>query len=354
MSKPKTEIKVLIIDDSALIRALLTKVLDAHPQIKVVGSAVDPFDAREKIKQLMPDVLTLDIEMPKMNGIDFLRNLMRLRPMPVVMISTLTQEGAPATLEALELGAVDYVPKPVNDVDAALADYQGIIIEKVLCAASANVGAQFRRSALSDTEPQAVVGTLARQLKPGFLCALGASTGGTEAIKAVVSSLPEDAPAMVVTQHIPATFSASFAKRVDAKSRVSVHEAEHNQKLEPGNVYIAPGHSHLRVVARGGHYFCQLGNDDVINRHRPAVEALFDSVTRAAGCNSMGVLLTGMGNDGAEALLRMKQAGGITVAQDEDTSVVWGMPGVAVRLNAAQKVLPLGRISRYILLNAYE
>ncbi|TVZ38596.1 two-component system chemotaxis response regulator CheB [Alteromonadaceae bacterium 2753L.S.0a.02] len=349
----KGPVKVLIVDDSALIRALLSEVLSSHAEIDVVGSASDPYEAREMIKQLRPDVLTLDIEMPRMNGIAFLKNLMRLRPMPVVMISTLTQEGAPATLEALELGAVDFVAKPKNEGAGALERYRDEIIEKVLCAARANIVARVEPEVAAALESHTVIG-LGKKIKPGFICAIGASTGGTEAIKDVVRALPANSPPVVVAQHIPEAFSASFAKRVDGLSAVNVFEAQHNQKIEAGNVYIAPGSAHLRVVARKGEYVCALGDDGPINRHRPSVEALFDSVLRAAGDSALGVLLTGMGSDGAEALLRLKQAGCITVAQDEQTSVVWGMPGVAVKLGAASKVLPLEKITRYILTHAYH
>ncbi|WP_018015549.1 protein-glutamate methylesterase/protein-glutamine glutaminase [Teredinibacter turnerae] len=348
-------VKVLIIDDSALVRALLSEILSGHENIDVVGSASDPYEAREMIKQLNPDVLTLDIEMPRMNGIAFLKNLMRLRPMPVVMISTLTQQGAPATLEALELGAVDFVPKPKTEGAVALEKYSEEIIEKVLCAARANVAPRIEeKKAQTPDSAAATALTYGKTLKPGFLCAIGASTGGTEAIKDVVKSLPANSPAVVIAQHIPAVFSSSFAKRVDTLSAVHVYEAENNQKIEPGSVYIAPGDAHLRVIERQGSYICQLGTDDLINRHRPSVEALFDSVTKHVGAKAMGVILTGMGADGAAALLRMKQAGCVTVAQDEATSVVWGMPGAAVKLGAADQVLPLDKITRYILTRAYQ
>jgi len=350
------KIKVLVIDDSALIRALLNEVLSSHEQIEVVGSACDPYEARELIKRLSPDVLTLDIEMPRMNGIAFLKNLMRLRPMPVVMISTLTQEGAPATLEALELGAVDFVPKPKNEGGGALDDYRDVIVEKVLCAAQANVCARAdqgqNRPAFRNESAQVIAAT--KTLIPGFICAIGASTGGTEAIKDVVLGLPEGGPPIVATQHIPAVFSASFARRLDLHARVRVFEAQDGQLIELGGVYIAPGDAHLRIAKKGGNYVCRLNTDAPINRHRPSVEALFDSVTQVAESRALGVLLTGMGADGAEALLRMRQAGATTVAQDEHSSVVWGMPGAAVKLGAAEKVLPLAQISRFILSKAYK
>lgn len=356
MASKSGKVKVLIVDDSALIRALLHEVLSSHEGIDVVGAACDAYEARELIKQLSPDVLTLDIEMPRMNGILFLKNIMRLRPMPVVMISTLTQEGAPATLEALEAGAVDFVPKPKNEGAAALARYQRIVVEKVLCAANANIHVHAERvvankRALSIVDVDSLVGN--NTLNPAFLCAIGASTGGTEAIKDVILGLPKNAPPVVVVQHIPEMFSASFARRLNSLARVSVCEAAQNQKIECGSVYIAPGHSHLRVIKRHGAYYCSLSQDELINHHRPSVEALFDSVRIAAGDKSIGVLLTGMGTDGAAALLRMKQVGAVTVAQDESTSVVWGMPGAAVKLGAASQVLPLDKICRYLLTQAF-
>jgi len=338
--------KVLIIDDSALIRALLTDVLQSDGRLEVVGTASDPYEARELIKKLNPDVLTLDIEMPRMNGIQFLKNLMRLRPMPVVMISTLTQEGAPATLEALELGAVDFVPKPKNDSADALERYRDEIVTKVAIAAKANL--RFRGDSIGPSAAQRSPLPKGRA-REGFLCAIGASTGGTEAIKDVITALPEGAPAIVVTQHIPEAFSLSFARRVDSLSAVHVYEAQQDQLIEPGNVYIAPGDSHLRVRKQGGKYRCKLDKEALVNRHRPSVEVLFDSVIAAAGDNALGVMLTGMGADGSAALLRMRESGCATICQDEESSVVWGMPGVAVKLGAAQKVLPLNKISGAIM-----
>lgn len=347
-----TYIKVLIVDDSALVRALLKEVLESDSRISVVASAKDAYEARELIKKHNPDVLTLDIEMPKMNGITFLKNLMRLRPMPVIMISTLTQEGAPATLSALEIGAVDFLAKPKSEGAHALERYRDLIVEKVVAASKANVrylGEKAERASEPTSQPKMRTVASSGRLKAGFLCAIGASTGGTEAIKDVISVLPENSPAIVVTQHIPAAFSGSFARRVDGQSAVKVYEAEDNQLIKAGCVYIAPGHSHLRVENVGGQYICRLDEGELVNRHRPAVEVLFDSVIEAAGSHSMGVLLTGMGNDGSEALLRMRESGCMTIAQDEESSVVWGMPGVAVKLNAAQKVLSLKDIAGAII-----
>ena len=340
------KIKVLIVDDSALIRNLLTVIFNEDNRLEVVGTANDPYDAREKIKQLLPDVITLDIEMPKMNGIAFLRNLMRLRPLPVVMISTLTQAGAPDTLEALELGAVDYVAKPQGDDPRALESYARHICEKVFWAAKANV------ASLIDAPPIKKIIKVNSPLRAGFLCAIGASTGGTEAIKTVITALPENCPPIVIAQHIPASFSGSFARRVNAASAVTVHEAEHDQAITEGNVYLAPGHSHLTVKRTAGGYICQLDQGAEVNRHRPSVDPLFNSVSRAAGRLAMAVMLTGMGADGAAAMLRLKEAGGYTVVQDENSSVVWGMPGAAFKLGAAEIVLPLDKIAQKIMSQA--
>ncbi len=340
------KVKVLIVDDSLLIRSLLSAVINEDPRLEVVATANDPFDAREKIKHWIPDVITLDIEMPKMNGIAFLKNLMRLRPMPVVMISTLTQAGAPATLEALALGAVDYVAKPHSDNPQALAHYGKAVCEKIYWASKANI-ANLAPTALTALEaPQK---TAIGALKSGFLCAIGASTGGTEAIKVVVSQLPYDAPPIVIAQHIPAAFSQSFARRVNGCSAMTVHEAEHQQPIERGHVYLAPGSAHLLVKRMGAGYCCHLDTGPEVNRHKPSVEPLFDSGSEAADKHFMAVMLTGMGADGAAAMRRAKDRGGYTVVQNEQTSVVWGMPGAAFKLGAACQVLALEKISSAIM-----
>ncbi|HEY6529706.1 MAG TPA: chemotaxis response regulator protein-glutamate methylesterase [Cellvibrionaceae bacterium] len=347
-------IKVLIIDDSALIRTMLREMINSDARFSVVAEAKDPFEARELIKLHDPDVLTLDVEMPRMNGITFLANLMRLRPMPVVMISTLTQEGAPATLQALELGAVDFLPKPQSGGDSALEVYRELILEKIYWASKANIIVDSPVTVISDSEKEILALTGNRNLKSGFICAIGASTGGTEAIKNVLKLLPENAPPIVIAQHIPAVFSASFARRLDSVCRINVFEAEHNQPVLPGNAYLAPGHSHLRLFKSPKGYVCRLDQADPVNRHRPSVQVLFDSMAEQVGAHSLGIMLTGMGADGADALLRMKQAGAATVAQDEATSVVWGMPGAAVKRGAVDKILPLDKIAGFIMQQAYN
>lgn len=344
------KVRVLVVDDAALIRSMLTEILNSHPNIEVVGTAVDPFDAREKIKLLNPDVITLDIEMPKMNGLSFLKNLMRLRPMPVLMVSTLTQAGAPATLEALELGAVDFVPKPQNHSDMSLSDYRDDLTDKVLAAAKARLRSFPNQQAVTPK-----VGVPAgRQLRKGYICTIGASTGGTEAIKEVLTRLPAECPPIVIAQHIPAGFSLSFAKRMDKICSIAVHEAEDGQPIRPGNAYIAPGDFHLVVEKTASGPRCRLLSTERVNRHRPSVEVLFKSVQEVFGAKALSILLTGMGADGAQALLALRNAGAMTVAQDEESSVVWGMPKAAIQLGGAAKVLPLERIAAYIMHHAYS
>jgi len=333
----------LIVDDSELIRQLLTEIISSSGDMEVVATAEDPLDAREKIKQFNPDVLTLDIEMPKMDGITFLRNLMRLRPMPVVMISTLTQKGAPATLDALAIGAVDYVSKPQGSAWDSLNSYATVIQDKVRNAANANLSAHEK---ILESKP---IELAACKYDSRKIIVIGSSTGGTEAIRDVLQSMPDNAPPILLAQHIPAAFSASLALRLDAKSKVKVQEATTGMKLESGHAYLAPGDFHLEIKERGGHLVTFLNDADKVNGHKPSVDVLFDSVVRHIGKHAVGAILTGMGNDGAQGLKNILDAGGATFAQDEETSVVWGMPGSAVKLNAAQKVLPIHKIACALL-----
>lgn len=340
-------IKVLVIDDSALIRKLLVEILNSDPDIEVIGTAPDPFVAREKIKKLNPDVLTLDIEMPKMDGVTFLRNLMRLRPMPVVMVSTLTESGAEVTLESLELGAVDYVSKPKVNVQEEMGVYAKEIIAKVKTAAKARV----RGASMPAPKPRDL-----SQISAGkhfkttdMIIAIGASTGGTEAIKDVLCQLPPSTPGIVITQHIPAAFSKPFAERLNKNSAMTVAEASNGQQILPGHAYVAPGGKHLQVVRDGARFVCRLLDTEPVNRHKPSVEVMFNSVAINVGSNSLCVLLTGMGDDGSDAMGEMKKAGATTIAQDEASSVVWGMPGEAVKRGHADDVLPLHNIAERIL-----
>lgn len=366
--------KVLIVDDSALVRNMLEEMLSSDPAIEVVGTASDPYMARDKIKQLHPDVLTLDVEMPRMDGVTFLKNLMRLHPMPVVMVSTLTAVGADVTFEALDLGAVDFVTKPKIDLVNTFEDYTAEICRKVKAAAGVSKMALERKyarySANLESKAQVVSSAPVKKVAEKYtadavlakrafnnrhfrttdkIIALGASTGGTEAIKEVLMRLPARTPGIVITQHIPAAFSLPFAKRMDSISEMTVMQAEDGQQILPGHVYIAPGGQHLLIARDGARYICRLNDGPPVNRHKPSVDVMFRSVVQNVGPNSIGVLLTGMGNDGAEGLKELQGVGAPTIAQDEKTSVVWGMPGEAVKLGAADMVLPLEKIAQKII-----
>lgn len=348
-------IKVLIVDDSALVRKLLAEMLATASDIEVVGAAQDPYIAREKIKELKPDVLTLDVEMPRMDGLTFLKNLMRLHPMPVVMVSSLTEQGADVTLKALEIGAIDFVTKPKLDLAEGLAEYRDELIEKLKTAAAVSERALSMRSNVFDVGSKNSADAVIEKTIGGHyrttdrLIAIGASTGGTEAIRSVLIDMPPDAPGIVVTQHIPEAFSEPFAKRMDGLCAINVKQAEDNEQILAGHAYIAPGNTHLLVVRDGAKYRCRLSDGPPVNRHRPAVDVLFRSVAQNAGPNAVGVILTGMGADGAEGLYEMHQAGARTIAQDEKTSVVWGMPGEAVRWGGVDFILPLNKVGRKLI-----
>lgn len=333
-------VRVLVVDDSPVIRHLMTELLSGDPGIRVVGTAADAYIARDKIKRLHPDVLTLDIEMPRMDGLTFLRNLMRLRPMPVVMVSSLTARGASLTLDALACGAVDVIGKPLVDTDAGLAEYAAELRRKVRDAARAHVAPR------NATAPPA---GMPDYRSADRLFAIGASTGGTEALREVIAAMPEDAPPIVIAQHIPAPFSAPFAERLDRCSRMRVVEAEHGQPLLQGHAYIAPGGRHLRIHRSGARWLCRLDETELVNGHRPSVDVLFASVATQAGSSASAALLTGMGSDGARGMRALRDAGAATIAQDQPSSVVWGMPGAAVALDAAQQVLPLYAIAPALL-----
>ncbi len=337
--------RVLVVDDSALVRGLLTEIINRQPDMECVGAAVDPLVAREMIRELNPDVITLDVEMPRMDGIDFLAKLMRLRPMPVVMVSTLTESGADVTLRALELGAVDFVAKPKIGVADGLRLLAEDITEKVRIAARA----QIRRPSGADASvPAARPATLGR-LSTEKIIFVGASTGGTEATKDLLLGLPSDAPAVMITQHMPPGFTRNYAARLDGLCRISVSEASDGQRILPGHAYIAPGGLHMSVERSGANYIARVFDGEPVNRHKPSVEVLFRSAARVVGPNALGVMLTGMGNDGAKAMKELRDAGSWNVAQDEASCVVFGMPKEAIAAGAVQEVLPLASIAPKLL-----
>jgi two-component system chemotaxis response regulator CheB len=336
--------RVVVVDDSALVRRLLAEIINRQPDMQCVGVAADPLVAREMIRELDPDVITLDIEMPRMDGIDFLAKLMRLRPMPVVMVSTLTERGADVTLRALELGAVDFVAKPKIGVADGLRLLAEDICDKIRIAAKARV---------SKPTAQAVAGLAHKTAQPAALGRLstekiifiGASTGGTEATREVLANLPADSPAVMITQHMPPGFTANYAARLDTLCRVSVKEASDGERVLPGHAYIAPGGLHLSVERSGTNYVARVRDGDTVNRHKPSVEVLFLSAARAVGPNALGVMLTGMGSDGARAMKVLRDAGSWNLAQDKASCVVFGMPKEAIAAGAIHEVLPLTAIA---------
>lgn len=346
MNRAKTT--VLIVDDSALIREMFQDMLSSDPHIEVVGTASDPYDAREKIKRLNPDVLTLDIEMPKMDGLSFLEKIMTLRPMPVIMASTLTQTGSDIVLRALEIGAFDYVAKPFRHAGrSSIAELRDELVTKVLSAAGSN---KHRHMAMARGHDAPVLARYnPRAGSARQLIAVGASTGGVEALREFFLRIPANAPPIVVTQHMPEAFTRSFAERLNALCEVNIAEAENHSRLKPGHALIAPGGRHLRVIRLGGDYVCKLDDDPPVSGHRPSVDVLFHSVATAAASRAVGVILTGMGKDGAEGLEAMRQQGAYTVGQNEASCVVYGMPQAARKIGATQIELPVEAIPQAVL-----
>jgi two-component system, chemotaxis family, protein-glutamate methylesterase/glutaminase len=345
------KIRVLVIDDSALIRGVLKEIINRENDMVCVGAAPDPLAARELIKALNPDVLTLDVEMPKMDGLEFLERLMRLRPMPVLMISTLTEGGSNITFRALELGALDFVAKPKLDISRGMEEYAIEITDKIRAVAQAQVRKKTTEPQIHEKYSADAIlpSTKGRFSSTEKLIVIGASTGGTEAIKEVLNKLPADAPGVLVTQHMPEHFTKSFAARLNSLCKISVKEAEHNERILPGFAYIAPGNSHLLIRRSGARYMIALNQGPLVNRHRPSVDVLFRSAANVAGANALGIILTGMGKDGVQGMLEMRQAGSHTIAQDEASCVVFGMPKEAIAAGGVREVLGLQNIARHAM-----
>ncbi|HEX5357006.1 MAG TPA: chemotaxis response regulator protein-glutamate methylesterase [Aquabacterium sp.] len=351
--------RVIVVDDSALVRSMLTEIINRQRDMECIGAAADPLVAREMIRNLNPDVITLDVEMPRMDGIDFLSKLMRLRPMPVVMVSTLTERGADVTLKALELGAIDFVAKPKIGVADGLKLLADDITDKIRVASQARIhrlhvppaaGAPGTPAAAGAAKPAApVVSASLGRLSTEKIIFIGASTGGTEATKEVLITLPADSPAVVITQHMPPGFTRNYANRLDGLCKISVKEATDGERILPGHAYIAPGGMHLSVERSGANYIARVQDGDPVNRHKPSVEVLFKSAARTVGPNAIGVMLTGMGADGAKAMREMRDAGAYCVAQDEASCVVFGMPREAIAAGAVNEVLPLNKITAHLM-----
>ena len=343
------KIRVVVVDDSALVRSLLTEIINRQPDMVCIGAASDPLVAREMIRSLNPDVITLDVEMPRMDGLDFLSRLMRLRPMPVVMVSTLTERGADVTLKALELGAVDFVAKPKIGVADGLKLLGAEITEKVRTAARARVHRLATPAPAGAAAPGAAAAPAAPtplgRLSTEKIIFIGASTGGTEATREVLMKLPADAPAVMIAQHMPPGFTKSYAARLNDLCRIRVAEAVDGERVLPGHAYVAPGGMHLSVERSGANYVARVRDGEPVNRHKPSVEVLFESAARVAGRNALGVMLTGMGGDGARSMRTMRDAGSFNICQDEATCVVFGMPREAIQHGAADEVLPLAQIA---------
>ncbi len=348
------KIRVLIVDDSALVRKLLTSILSSDPEIEVMAAVGDPYLAANKIKQSLPDIITLDVEMPRMDGLTFLQAIMKQKPMPVIIISSLTERASQTTLKALELGALDVVKKPTI---SALRNYDDRLRLHIIDLVKTSVHIKSGKLNSSPSKTNGMVGKEPTIGKKQFsmikttekVVVLGASTGGTEAIKKVLMDLPYDSPAIVIVQHMPELFTKTFADRLNEICKISVKEAQNGDTLTRGQALIAPGNMHTMVRRSGARYYVEVKTGDPVNRHRPSVDVLFYSAAKYLGKNSLGILLTGMGKDGAQGMLALKESGAYTVAQDEETSIVFGMPKEAIRLGAVREVLPLDHVSQVIL-----
>jgi len=342
MTNRKTPVRVLIVDDSAVMRQLLTSLLEADPEITVVGTAADPYIARDRIKTLNPDVITLDVEMPHMDGLTFLRKIMALRPMPVVMISTLTQSGAETTLEALEVGAVDFIAKPAHEQAERLAELAEELQQKIKAAAQVRVAA-LRAPPAAPRAPRRLLRST------GKIVFVGASTGGVEALKSLLMGLPENCPPTLITQHMPPRFTTGFAERLNRECPMKVSEAADGDVIEAGHVYIAPGSHHLEIVRAGSGHVCRLSDGPPVSGHRPSVDVLFRSAARVCAKTAVAAILTGMGKDGAEGMLELRRAGAVTLGQDEESSLIYGMPRAAFERGAVMRQYSLSRMADAIL-----
>ncbi|WP_445767505.1 protein-glutamate methylesterase/protein-glutamine glutaminase [Rheinheimera sp.] len=330
-------IKVLVVDDSALIRSLLSEIVRSEPEFMLVGAASDAYVARDLVNLHRPDVITLDVEMPKVDGLTFLEKLMKARPTAVVMISSLTEQGADVTLRALELGAVDYLAKPKLDIARGIEDYRLDIVAKIKAAALAKL------SGVAKCQPKKTAGLRFKTTEK--IIAIGASTGGTEAIKAVLTEMPVDSPGIVITQHMPPGFTSSFARRLDGLCRITVLEAQGGERIVPGHAYLAPGDKHLTVVRSGADYRIELTDGPRVSGHKPSVDVMFQSVAEAVGANALAVILTGMGKDGAAGIRSIAEQGGFTMAQDEASSLIFGMPQEAIKTGCVKQIVSLDEVS---------
>ncbi|WP_438463857.1 protein-glutamate methylesterase/protein-glutamine glutaminase [Marinomonas sp. PE14-40] len=331
------KIKVLVVDDSALIRSLMTEIIKSASDMELVGTAQDAFVARDLVNKFAPDVITLDIEMPKVDGLTFLSRLMKARPTPVVMMSTLTQEGADATFKSIELGAVDFIAKPSLDVVNGINQYSGLILEKIRTANQANVR---RKPKQVKAAPKII-----NNKKATKIIAIGASTGGTEAIRELLEQFPADSPGIVITQHLPSGFTQSYANRLNRHTQLNVFEAKGGEVIQPGTAYLAPGGKHLTIIKSGGHYVTQLDDSEKVCGHKPSVDLMFNSLAEFGMDNVIAIILTGMGKDGAQGMKKIYQNGGFTIAQNEETCVVFGMPREAIKLEVVHNVLALEDIA---------
>ncbi|MCQ2249983.1 MAG: chemotaxis response regulator protein-glutamate methylesterase [Bacteroidales bacterium] len=352
MSLGNKKIRVLIVDDSAVVRQTMSQILQSDPDIEIMATACDPYIAAKRIQSEVPDVITLDVEMPRMDGITFLKKIMTQHPIPVLILSSLTDEGSRTALKALEYGAVDVIAKPRLDTKQFIEDSKHRLIEAVKAAAHAKVVS--RTPQMMRVEPKlSADAVIAKSSVSGgapateVVVAVGASTGGTEALRVFLEAMPTDCPGIVIVQHMPENFTKSFADRLNDICRISVKEAENGDQVRPGHALIAPGNKHTLLKRNGVNYYVEVKDGPLVNRHRPSVDVLFRSTARYAGSNAIGIIMTGMGDDGAKGLLEMKEAGAKTAAQDEATCVVYGMPKEAVKLGAADKILPLEKLAQF-------